>query len=197
MFKLPLSKSLVSGPITWQQKLHLSVGVLVQLLIESRAQPECNGCVSGHRENLCIRSERRPSCLSLDQGEHYASCRRVLQNRWKMVYPKCARQLVFIVAMTRVLETGLFLICAFLSTCEFSTCRALSVPDLFFPVDGQQQHRTQGPDSPAFIHWMSHSFHSLVLTPCLHLCVWTLLLRRQRMTTSCLGLFISDLAVSH
>lgn len=110
----------------------------VQFITESRAQSESNGCDLDHRENLCIRSKKRLSCLSFDQGEHYASYHCVLQNRWKKVYPKCARQSVFIVATACVLETSLFLICAFLSTCEFLTCRALSVLDLLFPVDGQQ-----------------------------------------------------------
>lgn len=52
---------------------------------------------------------------------------------------KCARQSVVIVAATCVLETSLLLICAFSSTCEFLTCRALSVPDPSSPVEGPQQ----------------------------------------------------------
>lgn len=74
-----------------------------------QSSAECDGCDLGRRENLCIRLKR----LSFDQGEHYASYHCVLQNRWKVVYPKCARQLVFIVATACVLETSLFLICAF------------------------------------------------------------------------------------
>ncbi len=130
--------------------------------------------------------------LSFHQGELLCKLSLCAPNRWMKVYPKCARWLVFIETAACVLESSLFLICAFLSTCEFSTCRALSVLDLFVPEDGQQQQHTQSRSSPAFIHWMSQSFHCFVITPCFHLCVWTLLLRRQRMTTSCLGLFISD-----
>lgn len=88
--------------------------------------------------------------LSPDQGEHYASYHCVHGNRWK-VYPKCARQLVFIVSTACVLETSLFLICAFLSTCEFLRCRALSVRDA-------SSRRAAGPTAPhSYTGWVTAS----------------------------------------
>lgn len=125
-----LFQSLNPGQITWQQKrLRLSVGVPRSASGLSR---ECDGCDFGPPGKPLQPLKRLCSRLSFDQGEHYASHHCALRNRWMKVYPKCARQLVFIATAACVLETSLFLICAFLSTCEFLTCRALSVPDLFY-----------------------------------------------------------------
>lgn len=54
----------------------------------------------------------------------------------KKVYEKCASQLVFIVVACAGNWSVIDL--CLLSTCEFLTCRALSVQGLLFPVDGQQ-----------------------------------------------------------
>lgn len=62
-------------------------------------------------------------------------------------------------------------LCLFLkSTCELWTRRALSFPD--FVVSSQRGGDSSASrvlSSPAFIHWMSHSFHSVITTPRSHL----------------------------
>lgn len=86
--------------------------------------------------------------LSFDREKHYASCRCVLQHRWKKVYPKCARQLVFIVTAACVLETSLFLICAFyqhLSSWHAEHCLSLTVSI----KTGSNSTNVQGLNSPA------------------------------------------------
>lgn len=139
--------SLVSGQITWQEQLAPPLCWQLHNASEPRTQ-ERDEWDSGHRENLCIRFWLR--------GGHYASYHSVLRNRWKKVYPKCASRF----GVYSELETRLFLICAFLSTCEFLTCRALTVPDLLIPVDGQEGPRTPPPPTAQpFTHWWIRRFH--------------------------------------
>lgn len=145
-----LFQSLNSGQITWLQKLsvnRLSVGELHSVSSSPELGQECEGCDSGHWENLCN------LCVSSDQTLIWSGDTLVInvRFRWREVYSKCAGQLVVFVAGSRVLETSLFLICAFLSTCEFWTRRAPSVLHLSSPVDGP------------LIHWMS--VHRLIPTP--------------------------------
>lgn len=149
-----LFQSLNSGQITWQQKgLHLSVGVLHGVSSSPELSQETwwmwfkppwktsatakNASVMWSGETLCKLSM---CALQMEGG-----------------LPKMCQAVGGYV---------MFLICAFRSMCEFSTCRAPSVLDSSFPS------------------WRD--------TPLPSFCVWTPLPRRQRMTTSCLGLFISD-----
>lgn len=163
-----LFQSLNSGQITWHQKLsvsRLSVGELHGVSSSPELGQECDGCDSGHWENLCN------LCVSSDQTLIWSVETLVINVRfiWKEASSKCAGQLVCFWAGSHVLETSLFLICAFLSTCEFSTCRAPSVLHVSSPVEGPR------------IHWMS--VHRLILTSIIS-SVWTLLLRWRHMTTS-------------
>lgn len=127
----------------------------------------------------------------------------VFQHRWKMVYPKRARQLVvYSGGGSCALETSLFLICAFYQHLSSQHCRALSVPRLVISSRQAAIADVRGAPKQPRRHTLDESqlpffFLLLLWHPpgffFFHLCVWTLLLRQRRMTTSCfLGLFISD-----
>lgn len=141
MFKLPLSESLLSGHTPWQEGLsQLARRTITSSSPEPRS--ERGGWDLGRREkkNLCHPLLNRPSRLSFDRGG--GNIMQVIIVCFE-VYPQYAG-LFGVYSGDGVCAVSLFLICAFLSTCEFSTCRAPSVPDLFIP-DGQQGPRAQGP----------------------------------------------------
>lgn len=139
---------------------------------------ECDGCDLGHWEKPLhpLKNKTKKTPLSFDQGERYASYRCVC------------------VCASKQMEEGLLKMCRLLMVacvctwvCGKPVCswfvpffkkinmRALDTPSTVVPrlccfqSTGGDSSVSRVLNGPAFIHWMSHSFHSIITTPRSHL----------------------------
>lgn len=138
-----LFRSSVSSQITLQQELfHLPAGVCYKSPSPERSQKVMDG-VAGHQEKKKKKPlhplKRLCHVCHLIRGDIMQSYHWVFQHRWKMVYPKRARQLVvYSGGGSCALETSLFLICAFYQHLSSQHAEHCLSHDLLFPVDRQQ-----------------------------------------------------------
>lgn len=191
-----LFQSLNSGQITWQQKpLRLSVGVPRGASGLSR---ECDGC------------DFRPPGKPLQPLKTPLFASVIWSGRTLCKSSLCASKQMDEGLPKMCQAVGVYSdggVCAgnwsVLDLCLFINMWVLDMPStvcprlVLFPVDGQQQQHMQSPGSPAFIHWMSQSFHCFIITPLFSsLCLDTV----AEATTNdhfLFGLIYQWLAVSH
>lgn len=163
-----LFQSLNSGQITWRRKLsinRLSVGELRIAPSGPELGQERDGCDSGHRENLCN------LCVSSDQTLIWSGETLVISVRFrqKEVYSKCAGQLAVFVAGSRAGNSSVLDLCLFINMWVLDMPCTVC-PTLVLSSGRAPRSLDERPSSYPNTHY--------------HVSVWTLLLRRRRMTTS-------------